>query len=115
MIAIEEEEIRCTEKINSTNKLICISDDPVKEGFNCVCYHKDLEPFMARGRALKAEGKKFEYQIYENIPGGHTFDRIDTKKAQEIRIKIYDFLAGYLNPPKRLLNVKALRKAAYRY
>ncbi len=41
-----------------TNELICLADDPNKEGFNSSCYHKDLEPFMARGRALKDEGKE---------------------------------------------------------
>jgi hypothetical protein len=41
-----------------TNEFICITDDPKKEGFNAACYHKSLEPFMARGRALRAEGKK---------------------------------------------------------
>jgi hypothetical protein len=40
-----------------TNQFICLADDPKKKGFNAACYHKDLEPFMARGRALKAEGK----------------------------------------------------------
>lgn len=40
-----------------TNEFICITDDPKKEGFNAACYHKSLEPFMARGRALRAEGK----------------------------------------------------------
>lgn len=40
-----------------TNELICIADDPQKEGYNSSCYHKDLEPFMARGRELKDEGK----------------------------------------------------------
>jgi len=40
-----------------TNEFICLADDPQKEGFNAACYHKNLEPFMARGRALKAEGK----------------------------------------------------------
>lgn len=39
------------------NEFICLADDPKKEGFNAACYHVDLEPFMARGRALKAEGK----------------------------------------------------------
>ncbi len=66
-------------------------------------------------KSLKAEDKDFEYEIYENIPGGHTFDRIDSKKAQEVRLKIYKFLAGYLSPPKPFNNVKALRKAAYRF
>ncbi|NNF35107.1 MAG: S9 family peptidase [Saprospiraceae bacterium] len=66
-------------------------------------------------KSLKAEGKKFEYEIYEDVPGGHTFDRIDTKKAQEVRVKIYQFLAGYLNPPQPINDVPSLRKAAYRF
>lgn len=41
---------------NGTNMLICVADDPDQEGFHAACYHKDLEPFMARGRALRAEG-----------------------------------------------------------
>ncbi|HKK75239.1 MAG TPA: hypothetical protein VJ953_09215 [Saprospiraceae bacterium] len=40
-----------------SNEFICLADNPKQEGFNAACYHKDLEPFMARGRALKAEGK----------------------------------------------------------
>lgn len=40
-----------------TNNLICIADDPNREGFQSVCYHKELEPFMMRGRELRAEGK----------------------------------------------------------
>ena len=46
--------------------------------------------------ALKAAGKKFEYKIYENAPGGHQFNRIDTAFAKESRKEIYDFLARYL-------------------
>ncbi|AWV98060.1 hypothetical protein [Arcticibacterium luteifluviistationis] len=40
-----------------SNNLICLTDDPNKEGFSVACYHKNLDPFMARGRALKKEGK----------------------------------------------------------
>ncbi len=40
-----------------TNELICIADDPNQKGFSASCYHKDLEPFMARGRALRKAGK----------------------------------------------------------
>jgi hypothetical protein len=40
-----------------SNDLICLADDPEKKGFNVSCYHKDLEGFMARGRALQKEGK----------------------------------------------------------
>ena len=49
--------------------------------------------------ALKANGKKFEYKIYQEAPGGHTFNRIDTKLAKESRQEIYRFLAPHLTPP----------------
>jgi hypothetical protein len=38
------------------NELICLATDPTKPAFNVACYHKDLEPFMARGRELVAQG-----------------------------------------------------------
>jgi hypothetical protein len=40
------------------NDLICLADDPKIDGLSVACYHKDLEPFMARGRELDAEGTK---------------------------------------------------------
>jgi len=43
-----------------SNEFICLADDPNKDGFSTACYHKNLEPFMARGRELKAEGKTFQ-------------------------------------------------------
>jgi dipeptidyl aminopeptidase/acylaminoacyl peptidase len=49
-------------------------------------------------QALKAEGKKFDYKVYENAPGGHYFNRTDTKLARDSRQEVYKFLAGYLHP-----------------
>jgi dipeptidyl aminopeptidase/acylaminoacyl peptidase len=49
--------------------------------------------------ALKAAGKQFEYRIYQNAPGGHAFNRLDTKLAKDSRAEIYRFLAKYLSPP----------------
>lgn len=43
-----------------TNEMICLADNPNQAGLSVSCYHKDLEPFMARGRELKAEGKSFQ-------------------------------------------------------
>ena len=43
-----------------TNEMVCVADDPNIEGFNVACYHKDLEPFMARGRELREQGKSFK-------------------------------------------------------
>jgi dipeptidyl aminopeptidase/acylaminoacyl peptidase len=50
-------------------------------------------------QALKAEGKDFEYEVFE-VPGGHSFDRLDTPEAWQARRKIYRFLARHLSPPR---------------
>ena len=50
-------------------------------------------------KSLKAAGKEFEYKIFEEAPGGHVFDRLDTRLAKEARTEIYRFLARYLHPP----------------
>jgi hypothetical protein len=39
-----------------TNDLICLYDDPSDDRWSVACYHRDLEPFMARGRELTAQG-----------------------------------------------------------
>jgi hypothetical protein len=43
-----------------TNVMRCLADDPAKKNFHVACYHNDLEPFMASGRALAARGLKRE-------------------------------------------------------
>ena len=37
------------------NEMMCLATDPAKTAFNVACYHKDLEPFMARGRELSGQ------------------------------------------------------------
>lgn len=39
------------------NGMVCLADDPNRDGINVSCYGVKLEPFMARGRALILEGK----------------------------------------------------------
>jgi hypothetical protein len=36
--------------------MICLAPDPAQAEFHAACYHRSLEPFMARGRALRARG-----------------------------------------------------------
>lgn len=62
------------------NDLICLADDPSKNDIHVACYHKELEPFMARGRELKAEGH-------------------DTKEIRSIRGREAD--AGALKMPEK--------------
>jgi len=64
-------------------------------------------------KSLKADGKKFEYEIFQDVPGGHSFDRIDTKIGKEIRLKIWQFLAKYLSPNNPINNTDQMFIAAY--
>ncbi len=40
------------------NDMICIAPDPAQKDFHSACYHKGMEAFMARGRALREQGVK---------------------------------------------------------
>jgi hypothetical protein len=51
--------------------LICLASDPKGERFHVACYHRSLQPFMARGRALRAHG----------VPA----DRVDSVRFAEVR------------------------------
>jgi hypothetical protein len=51
--------------------LTCLASDPKGERFHVACYHRSLEPFMARGRALRAHGV--------------TGDRVDSVRFAEVR------------------------------
>ena len=65
--------------------------------------------------ALKAHGKRFEYEIFEDIPGGHSFDRMDHAQGREIRFRIYKFLERHLDPPVKFRNQQEMERAAYRF
>lgn len=54
------------------NDLICLADDPAVKGISVACYHKDLEPFMARGRELAAkyQGKERHEQRWKEVDEG---------------------------------------------
>jgi len=39
-----------------SNELVCRASDPSAERWEAVCYHASLDPWMARGRELRAEG-----------------------------------------------------------
>jgi hypothetical protein len=59
--------------------LICLASAPKAERFHVACYQRSLEPFMARGRALRAHGV--------------TGDKVDSVRFAEVR-------SGKLSMPK---------------
>jgi len=52
---------------------VCLASDPAVARFHVACYHQSLEPFMARGRALRAQGV--------------TGDRVDSTRFAEVRAR----------------------------
>lgn len=65
-------------------------------------------------KSLKVEGKDFEYKIYDDAPGGHAFNRLDTKIAKESRLEIYQYMAEYLSPEQPLTSLEQMMKISYR-
>ena len=53
-----------------TNGMICLALYVTRPDFHVACYHKGLEPFMARGRELRAQGV--------------TGDKVDSVRFKEI-------------------------------
>ena len=54
-----------------TNGMICLADDPAAPSFHVACYHESMEPFMLRGRELRASGV--------------TGDQVDTVRFREVK------------------------------
>jgi dipeptidyl aminopeptidase/acylaminoacyl peptidase len=45
---------------------------------------------------LEAADRDFQYKVYEDVPGGHSFNRMDSSAARKSRAEIYDFLSLHL-------------------
>jgi hypothetical protein len=39
-----------------SNGMICLAPDPKRQDVHVACYHESMEPFMRRGRELRAQG-----------------------------------------------------------
>ena len=74
------------------NELICLASDPAKTAVSVACYHRDLEPFMARGRELLAE-------------------KVTGAKRNEIRFK--EIEEGKLKLPKEPRTLYVLTGSGY--
>ena len=94
-----------------TNNQICLADDPNSEGFSVACYHKDLEPFMARGRQLKQNGKKRNeiFDIREKEAKEGTLEMPDKPTT----LHILSGENGKYNPETKQVENVALRYVVY--
>jgi len=84
------------------NELICLASDPTQSTFNVACYHKDLEPFMARGRELLAQkvtgAKRNEIRFKEVEDGKLPMPR-EPRTLYVLTGASYDSAAGKVQNP----------------
>ncbi|MFZ4985090.1 MAG: hypothetical protein ACOYLF_06475 [Blastocatellia bacterium] len=81
-----------------TNILVCLADNPNDTRFSAACYHRDLEPYMARGRELVAQGinggaRNDEYRWKEIREGKLAFPK-EPRMLYVISGKGFDAAAG---------------------
>jgi hypothetical protein len=79
---------------DGTGAMTCLASNPTMEHFHVACYHKSLEPFMARGRELRAQG----------VTGGQV-DSVRFREARSGKLKLpkapallYSLTGGTFDP-----------------
>lgn len=65
------------------NGMVCLGNDPSAGSFHVACYHESMEPFMARGRALRQSGV-----------GGTQVDTVRFAEVKAGKIKMPSFPAS---------------------
>lgn len=84
------------------NELICLATDPAKTAFNVACYHKDLEPFMARGRELLAQkvtGPKRNEIRFKEVEDGKVAMPREPRSLYVLTGTSYDAATGKVQDP----------------
>lgn len=65
------------------NGMLCLGNDPAATNFHVACYHESMEPFMKRGRDLRAAGV-----------GGTQVDTVRFAEVRTGKIKMPSFPAS---------------------
>lgn len=60
-----------------TGGMTCLANNPQSPRFHVACYHKSMDPFMARGRELRTQGVQ-----------GDQVDSVRFREAREGKIKL---------------------------
>lgn len=79
-----------------TGDMICLGHNPKDKDFHVACYHRSMDPFMARGRELRASGV--------------TGEQVDSVRFREIRqsklvmpkqpAAMYQYFGGSFDPAR---------------
>src|SRR6266478_6350356 len=84
------------------NEMICLATDPAKTSFNVACYHKDLEPFMSRGRELLAQkvtGAKRNEIRFKEVEDGKLAMPREPRTLYVLTGKSFDAASGKVQDP----------------
>ncbi len=92
-----------------TGEMTCLGHDPKEKDFHVACYHNAMEPFMARGRALRASGVK-DPQV----------DTVRFKEVKEGKLPVpkgpsimYQYFGGTFDPATGNVNGAQLLYVVY--
>ncbi len=74
--------------------MMCLEPDTAAKDFHAACYHRSLDPFMARGRELRAAGVKgaeVDSVRFREIQGG-------TLQMPKEPAALYQYFGGHYDP-----------------
>jgi hypothetical protein len=84
------------------NDMICLASDPARPAFSVACYHRDLEPYMARGRELVAQkvtGKERDNIRWKEVADGKLALPREPRTLYVLTGKGFDAATGKVTDP----------------
>jgi len=92
-----------------SGEMVCLGHNPKETTFHVACYHSSMEPFMARGRELRATGVKdpeVDSVRFREVKEG----KLALPKGPSI---MYQFFGGSFDPAKREVSGARLLYVVY--
>jgi hypothetical protein len=92
-----------------SGEMVCLGHNPKETTFHVACYHSSMEPFMARGRELRATGVKdpeVDSVRFREVKDG----KLALPKGPSI---MYQFFGGSFDPAKNEVSGARLLYVVY--
>ena len=85
-----------------TGPMTCLASNPTAAQFHVACYHKSLEPFMARGRELRAQSPNITREQVDSV-------RFREAKSGKLKLPtepavLYSLTGGTYDPAANVAN-----------
>ena len=96
---------------DGNNEFVCLGENPARESFEVACYHESLEPFMARGRDLRKEGKTSQ-EVFA-IREAEAVDGSLAMPTEPATLYIYFGVSGVYDRENQLIEGAGYRYVVY--